>query len=1271
MFAKCREMVRRVRALSPAVVVAVAGVLALGALNSASAQTSMEKYRALRAAQSPFNLGASANQVLQANLIQCGLDNTGNVCTNIFNSPTGGGGYWPAGTTNQYIFNSGTQIAGINGKDAGPWAGDTTGAYFFDARGTQAQGTQLTQIYSSLDPNDIANWPAGALISDTSLFNAALIGQKSISDQDTWVQYWDGDPSKIASKKHPMGIQVTQRSLAFNAPAGAENMLFFIYQLKNVTNDPTFQQLNNAKFGITLPAGGFTIDSVYADFAMDPDVSANNAPNNFSNVVLPFNLGFAYEATFEASDFNFSSHANLYAKPFLVGPGFIGVKYLRSPINPATKQQVGLTLFTNFTNGGNFPDPVGVRQLWRFMSGNINGAAGDPACNIANPKQNRLCYLAQEPADTRFLQASGPFSLKPGEAATIVVAYVNAAAVAANGYQPGTIVRPGIATLTPGANGQPIRQIEQMAGWVSTPASAIRADGTIDESKVVVVKNSLLDMARIAQAIFNNKFLLPRPPAPPQFTLIPGNNQVTVVWTPSPTETQGDPYFKIASDTTSALYNPNYRQFDVQGYRILRSTGVSGGYDLIAQFDKKGTTLFDYTGEFDPNYVPETMGDYATFANDTYGQYPVEVPLSGSVVQFPVGGRIQDAATGAVIIVKADTINLQANGVPFAYVDKTVKNGITYRYIVQAFDVNSLASGAVSLTSPAQPQNVVPRETNLTAGSFKLSIQGSDGVALNTTGATTIDPDKGTLSAIPAANGFEVAIEPFIPELATTAGKTSVKIDSVHAGAPEVGLPATYYLTASGPGGTQKIQLPLTISFTGTVSNVNTAQTSFAASKPDASFASRYGLQNATQPGVVTLSAPDAYFMGVRIRGWVNGEEGNWPYSAPQWFVSGQAITSDPNIGNGYWWCVNGDGVALADCGGDTGTKYGAPVVGAISGYDVWYAKSYSTVTSNLRSAEGILSTVYRAADVEVTWGANGAVTSVKDLSNHTDVPFGQGFSASYGFLNTASFANVDATKTRDKSNSFISPSDWYCVEPVRTYANAGYTGFNHCTSATPAVLQNAAAISQIDTAYAGKAGSTSAGTGATARPGFALYLSGELFYFFPANGQLPAAGTKWTLRTFTGFLDGTPVLDANGIVTDVKGYTLTEAIRPPNVPGLQAVIDITPTTAVASVSEADLKNIHTVPDPYYVRSQFDLGPATKQLRFVNLPSQALIRIYSVDGVLVQVLEHNDPLLGGEEGWNLRNRNNQFVASGVYFYVVEAAGGVKKTGRFTVIQFAR
>jgi hypothetical protein len=98
---------------------------------------------------------------------------------------------------------------------------------------------------------------------------------------------------------------------------------------------------------------------------------------------------------------------------------------------------------------------------------------------------------------------------------------------------------------------------------------------------------------------------------------------------------------------------------------------------------------------------------------------------------------------------------------------------------------------------------------------------------------------------------------------------------------------------------------------------------------------------------------------------------------------------------------------------------------------------------------------------------------------------------------------------------------------------------------------------------------------------------------------------------------------------------------------------------------------VHTVPDPYYVTNALEITPSTKILNFVNLPTRAIVRIYSVSGVLVQVLTHNDQTGGGTLTWNLRNRNNQFVASGVYFYHVEGPDGKSKVGRFTVVNFAQ
>jgi hypothetical protein len=104
---------------------------------------------------------------------------------------------------------------------------------------------------------------------------------------------------------------------------------------------------------------------------------------------------------------------------------------------------------------------------------------------------------------------------------------------------------------------------------------------------------------------------------------------------------------------------------------------------------------------------------------------------------------------------------------------------------------------------------------------------------------------------------------------------------------------------------------------------------------------------------------------------------------------------------------------------------------------------------------------------------------------------------------------------------------------------------------------------------------------------------------------------------------------------------------------------------------------VHTGPDPYYVQSKYEVSSDNKIHKFVGLPQDCIIRIYSVSGVLIRVLEHHagnyastSTAQGSEHDWDLRNRNNQIVASGVYFWHVEA-GDARKVGRFTLVNFAQ
>ena len=88
--------------------------------------------------------------------------------------------------------------------------------------------------------------------------------------------------------------------------------------------------------------------------------------------------------------------------------------------------------------------------------------------------------------------------------------------------------------------------------------------------------------------------------------LIPGDNQVTVMWQQSPSETVPDPFFGVATaaivgGSVNPLSDPNYRDFDVEGYRIYRGR-VTAPNDLtmLSQLDYTGTVLRAYGDQLTP-----------------------------------------------------------------------------------------------------------------------------------------------------------------------------------------------------------------------------------------------------------------------------------------------------------------------------------------------------------------------------------------------------------------------------------------------------------------------------------------------------------------------------------------------------------------------------------------------------------------------------------------------------------------------------------------------
>ncbi|HUF11689.1 MAG TPA: hypothetical protein VMN78_01150 [Longimicrobiales bacterium] len=1256
-----------------------------GTPTGASGQDAVaEKYERNRLRETPramFSLHASPVVVLDANQFQCGLRSQGDTCSDIFNSPTGGGGFWPTGSPNQYMFNSGIQIAGIIPEDAGfAWAGDTTGAFFMDARGTQQHGTPITQIFNSLDPDDIANWPsegsvpgfpfATAFIRDASVFNTVLLDRAVGSQQDTWVMYWDGDPALSANRAHPMGVTIEQRTMAWNFPAGNEATIYIFYKITNVTDNEIFQQLNETRFNVDLPDEGWTYEDLFLAYDADPDVTTD-AGENFSSAVLPFNMGITWHATFEAPEFSYPP--SLFFPPFFTAaPGIIGVQYLKSPEDPTTGEEVGLTLFSVHTNTActvGFCDPVGDRQLWRYISGNASPGKGDPACSFPDPQESRLCYLATSPLDVRFFQSSGPFELGAGESATIVVAMMAAATVATDELVIGAENPPGTPGLQPGCDDE-ILPIEIGAGWLSTPNQLCvdTPEGTpLDLRQINTVPLSLLGRAQVAQAVFDGQFLLPFAPEPPEFFLVPGDEEIAIIWAESASETIGDPFFETASQPTTPggdpnpLFNPNYREFDVEGYRIYKSTDNSN-FELIAQFDYATTTFTDVRCEADREFVP---------GEDTCPGDDVVLPINDvTVVDFiaqpfvlfggPEAQRLR-LSDGRTLAIQGDsattgaTPDLTDTGVPFAFIDTDVRNNFRYFYQVRAFDINSTFSGPISLESSSNTKNAIPQRAapNQVLAGFTQTMQGADGEPLDPNAELpTIDPETGIFSGpMPPTNTVEATFAPLVPRLLPEFTLTA-RIDSVRPGpqadvactngtAQLIGTCWNMYMTFDLSGQiTQSVAAgftPVWDAFGGAgftefllgqapVEGDPASLQEFGAPEGFVSF-------NAALQGGFDESIWNSSFEGQQNRRQgVAGTPTGLTAGGSRWFNGAQNTTPDPArfIRVGHLEEADTVWAPIHNTDRGDGTQYG----GAMQCFG--YA----------------ISGLMRSVDLELTW--TGGTVEVVDVTHNTPVMFKPSVQQNWGFV------------ADGNGNGIVEWTDFHFIDGASQVLGPANPNLSFCGHP-----DDPAARTQLSaTPVVGPVSTQGVGSGFTATgTGFGLYINADRFIFELPGGALPPDGTVWTLRSYHGVIQSD-----NAATADPSGYVfiasrggsagITQA-RPPMVPGLEVVFESLDRTQL--VGTPDLRLVHTVPDPYYTQSRFDLSPVEKALRFVNLPAQATIRIYTVSGLLVDVVNHDDPAGGGMETWDLKNRSGQFVASGVYFYHVSTPDGQEHIGRFTVI----
>lgn len=116
-------------------------------------------------------------------------------------------------------------------------------------------------------------------------------------------------------------------------------------------------------------------------------------------------------------------------------------------------------------------------------------------------------------------------------------------------------------------------------------------------------------------------------------------------------------------------------------------------------------------------------------------------------------------------------------------------------------------------------------------------------------------------------------------------------------------------------------------------------------------------------------------------------------------------------------------------------------------------------------------------------------------------------------------------------------------------------------------------------------------------------------------------------------------------------------------------------------LAKSQMENIRVVPNPYIVTNSWEpLNPYTsghgpRHLHFIHLPPQCTIKIFTVRGQLVDVIEHqsitsgdNMNIWNGTEVWDMLTKDELDIAYGVYIYHIDAGKYGEKTGKFCVIK---
>ena len=227
------------------------------------------------------------------------------------------------------------------------------------------------------------------------------------ADQMTFYVFNDAGNIHSQTNGEAMGVQVNALAFAFSTSDDLNNMTFYNYQITNKSSNNVYK--------------------TYISQWVDPDLGCFS--NDYVGCDVSRSLGICYNGAANDPD---CAPENGYGNQLPI----VGVEFFEGPISDSG-QELGLTSFCYFTGQGAASpaqsDPITAAQYRNFQtgfwgdgspfeygkSGYNSGGAPTKFCFPSDPTDRSAtawseCAANNQPGDRRFVESSGPFTLKKG-----------------------------------------------------------------------------------------------------------------------------------------------------------------------------------------------------------------------------------------------------------------------------------------------------------------------------------------------------------------------------------------------------------------------------------------------------------------------------------------------------------------------------------------------------------------------------------------------------------------------------------------------------------------------------------------------------------------------------------------------------------------------------------------------------------------------------------------------------------------------------------------